>query len=358
MFSSLKQRFGFAPLEQVRFAHKKAGGGRTHMQDSAGRRLGPKKHEGQQVTTGQIILRQRGTKWYPGTNVGIGKDHTLFALEPGYVRFYLDPFHPDRRFIGVALKQDDRLPYAHFDPTPRRLGRAVLEGDQAQQELEYTSNKESRLAPELIKSRDERVQKRELKVAEFAKQVPTFVSGLTDEQVQEAAKRLGAIDGFLRGGKSQQDARFYATYNYVFDLGLAKRRGELDEISYESKKATYESLAEQVDSKVMFDARYNLVDNITADELEAKKAAAFEQLKTLIPDANVLLKKDVKKQALELINSPIFSLTEQIHLKRRFVKPVVPLKPELVTDKKKKKSVAINRINYDTKSVETTYRII
>ena len=68
-------------------AHKKAGGSSRNGRDSAGRRLGVKKFGGEQVLAGNIIVRQRGTRWYPGANVGIGKDHTLFALTDGRVLF-------------------------------------------------------------------------------------------------------------------------------------------------------------------------------------------------------------------------------------------------------------------------------
>jgi large subunit ribosomal protein L27 len=68
-------------------AHKKAGGSSRNGRDSAGRRLGVKKFGGEQVLAGNILVRQRGTKWHAGANVGIGKDHTLFALEQGAVVF-------------------------------------------------------------------------------------------------------------------------------------------------------------------------------------------------------------------------------------------------------------------------------
>ena len=68
-------------------AHKKAGGSSRNGRDSAGRRLGVKKYGGEKVIPGNIIIRQRGTKYYPGENVGIGKDHTLFALTDGVVKF-------------------------------------------------------------------------------------------------------------------------------------------------------------------------------------------------------------------------------------------------------------------------------
>ena len=68
-------------------AHKKAGGSSRNGRDSAGRRLGVKRFGGEAVTPGNIIIRQRGTKWHPGENVGIGKDHTIFATSEGRVSF-------------------------------------------------------------------------------------------------------------------------------------------------------------------------------------------------------------------------------------------------------------------------------
>jgi large subunit ribosomal protein L27 len=68
-------------------AHKKAGGSSRNGRDSAGRRLGIKNYGGETVLAGNILARQRGTTWHPGRNVGMGKDHTLFALINGKVRF-------------------------------------------------------------------------------------------------------------------------------------------------------------------------------------------------------------------------------------------------------------------------------
>ena len=68
-------------------AHKKAGGSSRNGRDSAGRRLGVKKFGGEAVVPGNIIIRQRGTKWHPGDNVGLGRDHTIFALVEGKVAY-------------------------------------------------------------------------------------------------------------------------------------------------------------------------------------------------------------------------------------------------------------------------------
>ncbi|NWG24589.1 MAG: 50S ribosomal protein L27 [Pseudorhodoplanes sp.] len=81
-------------------AHKKAGGSSRNGRDTAGRRLGIKLFGGQAATAGNIIVRQRGTRWHPGTNVGIGKDHTLFALANGRVQF--DTKAKGRTYVSVV----------------------------------------------------------------------------------------------------------------------------------------------------------------------------------------------------------------------------------------------------------------
>ncbi|MBK1869030.1 50S ribosomal protein L27 [Taklimakanibacter albus] len=68
-------------------AHKKAGGSSRNGRDTAGRRLGVKHFGGEAVIPGNIIIRQRGTKWHPGTGVGIGRDHTIYAVVAGTVNF-------------------------------------------------------------------------------------------------------------------------------------------------------------------------------------------------------------------------------------------------------------------------------
>ncbi|ORX79168.1 hypothetical protein K493DRAFT_335125 [Basidiobolus meristosporus CBS 931.73] len=104
---------------QVRWATKRSGGSSKNGRDSAGRRLGVKKFGGEFVVPGNILVRQRGTKFHAGLNVGIGKDHTLFALQPGYVQFYVDPKRPDRKYMGITYDRNDKLPYNKDEPTKR-----------------------------------------------------------------------------------------------------------------------------------------------------------------------------------------------------------------------------------------------
>lgn len=80
-------------------AHKKGGGSSRNGRDSASKRLGVKIFGGQQVRAGNILVRQRGTKFQPGANVGVGKDHTLFATIDGVVRF--ETVRGDRKRVSV-----------------------------------------------------------------------------------------------------------------------------------------------------------------------------------------------------------------------------------------------------------------
>lgn len=81
-------------------AHKKAGGSSRNGRDSPGQRLGVKRFGGQAVRAGNILVRQRGTKFHPGDNVGIGKDHTLFALVDGSVSFARK--RDGKTFVSIA----------------------------------------------------------------------------------------------------------------------------------------------------------------------------------------------------------------------------------------------------------------
>ncbi len=85
-------------------AHKKAGGSSRNGRDTEGRRLGIKKSGGQAVVAGNIILRQRGTRWKPGANVGLGKDHTIFALIDGSVAFHRKA--EGRVYVSVQPRSD------------------------------------------------------------------------------------------------------------------------------------------------------------------------------------------------------------------------------------------------------------
>lgn len=94
--------FNIISLDIQRFAHVKAQGSTQNGRDSAGRRLGAKAADGQTINAGSIIYRQRGTRIYPGTNVGMGKDHTLFAKVTGVVKY--ERCGKDKKKVSVYEK--------------------------------------------------------------------------------------------------------------------------------------------------------------------------------------------------------------------------------------------------------------
>ncbi|WP_279481249.1 50S ribosomal protein L27 [Aureimonas sp. SK2] len=85
-------------------AHKKAGGSSRNGRDSESKRLGVKKFGGEHVIAGNILVRQRGTRWHPGVNVGIGRDHTLFAVSDGTVTFQKKA--QGRTYVSVMPKAE------------------------------------------------------------------------------------------------------------------------------------------------------------------------------------------------------------------------------------------------------------
>ncbi|MCJ1382866.1 54S ribosomal protein L2 mitochondrial [Xylographa soralifera] len=88
-----------------------------------GKRLGAKKGDSELVVPGNIIFRQRGTHWFPGENCGMGRDHTIFALQKGFVRYYRDPDrHAERKYIGVVFEREMELPRGRGASRWRRLG--------------------------------------------------------------------------------------------------------------------------------------------------------------------------------------------------------------------------------------------
>ncbi|NIV29624.1 MAG: 50S ribosomal protein L27 [Anaerolineae bacterium] len=84
-------------------AHKKGGGSSRNGRDSQSKRLGVKRYDGEQVTSGSIIVRQRGTKFKPGNNVGLGRDYTIYATIDGYVKF--ETVRDQRKQISVYTEK-------------------------------------------------------------------------------------------------------------------------------------------------------------------------------------------------------------------------------------------------------------
>lgn len=117
----------------VRHASHNQQSSHHQKKDGPGKRLGAKKTGEEYVIPGNIIFRQRGTHWFPGENVGMGRDHTIFSKVHGYVKYYKDlKKHPKRQFIGVALERDHVLPYDPTMPRHRRLNMVTEKMDEEQ----------------------------------------------------------------------------------------------------------------------------------------------------------------------------------------------------------------------------------
>ncbi|KAK5119800.1 hypothetical protein LTR85_007126 [Meristemomyces frigidus] len=110
-------------IAQKRNASHQAQGRANGAKDGAGKRLGAKKTGGEYVIPGNILFKQRGTHWFPGDHAFMGRDHTIHAGVPGYVRYYRDPDrHPKRKFIGIVFEKDQILPQPSHAVRRRRLG--------------------------------------------------------------------------------------------------------------------------------------------------------------------------------------------------------------------------------------------
>ncbi|KAK8035506.1 hypothetical protein PG993_010501 [Apiospora rasikravindrae] len=124
VFAQLRIGGPSANVQGRRYASVKSQG-QYKLRDSSTipKKLGAKKSGDSYVIPGNIIYKQRGTKWWPGENVGMGRDHTLFAKVTGYVKYYKDPAkHPDRSYIGVVFNKEDTLPYPLHAMRRRKLG--------------------------------------------------------------------------------------------------------------------------------------------------------------------------------------------------------------------------------------------
>lgn len=343
-------------INQIRTATKRAAGSRTNKNDSAGRRLGPKAYENHFVKPGQIIMRQRGTKVHPGENVDIGKDHTIFALEPGYVRFYMDPFHPLRKYVGVALKKDLTLPTPHFDPRVRRFGYIPLEGAEAEQEEAHMSRKEYLAQPEL----QLRAQKEAEAAAETIRIYENVISKKSElpaDQVQLGASRLQFVASKLKTGENGELAAEQATFNYVFDLELAAARGDISVDELASQSDAYKSFAADFDSKFSVDFAGKIYTPLSAEERSAEQTSVKSQLDEF---KNKVLSSEEKHTVRKLIGTPgLFSHTEQLELRETYLPEVLPVTTPgtVVTGKKLPKgAVTVRTFNVEERTVDTVVR--
>ncbi|CAI4050327.1 hypothetical protein SKDZ_14G3140 [Saccharomyces kudriavzevii ZP591] len=339
---------------QVRNATKRAAGSRTSMKDSAGRRLGPKRYEGQDVSTGEIIMRQRGTKFYPGENVGIGKDHTIFALEPGVVRYYLDPFHPKRKFIGVALSRDLKLPSPHFEPTSRRFGHFELTNRRAASKEEKSTSRSDYLAkPDIIK----RLEGREFKRRELQKKLSKVLLEelkLDIKDMDLATSYLTRVRASLKNGFPFEDAKFNSKYYLKTEERLKAKRENWTNEKLTESLSEIEKCSDLLDSSTSFNNKLELGKYISEQEKQALKMKLIEDLEKY---QRVETKKDRDAiKALFKDACDVLTLSEEVHLRRKYLKPVFPETDSTIDSKIGKKSIVFRRFDYIKNKVQVVAR--
>lgn len=307
---------------QIRTATKRVSGSKTNKNDSAGRRLGPKKFENNFVNPGEIIMRQRGSKIHPGENVAIGRDHTIFAMEPGYVKFYLDPFHPLRKFVGVALKKDYTLPVDHFAPRVRRFGyEQILDEADAKKEEEHMSRKEYLAQDELKQMKVKRENAEKLWKRNALSQLKEQFPAITEPEL--ATERLYQVAALMKAGQTLEQARDQVTFNYYFEQQLAVRRGELLQEEFNTKFDQYKKFSSELDLALALDHKTRLHKPFSAEEHQQKKD---EILSKLDSDFTGIILKDAQKNAiLQLLNTPgVFSSEEIFVFKQKYIPAVLP----------------------------------
>ncbi|SCU78760.1 LAMI_0A05820g1_1 [Lachancea mirantina] len=340
-------------LNQVRTATKKAAGSRTSMKDSAGRRLGLKKHEGQPVRPGEILMRQRGTKFYPGENVGIGKDHTIFALEPGFVRFYLDPFHPKRRFIGVALRPDLKLPTPHFEPRVRRFGRQLItDGAAATKEENSLSRKEYLARDSILKDLEARESRRQQLASNFTKRLSELGIILEENQLKVCIPYVIRLRSLLKNGFSLSEAQYNALFYAEQELKLAAKQRELSAELVSQQVVLLKGAVDTLNSSISFDNKLDIVAFVSEQEKQQRRAQLTQQLlnTTLSTKKDVQAIKNLLKGA-----SSFLTKSDELKLARKFLKPVRP-ETFAVTNKTGKGVLTINRFDDVGSRVTTIHR--
>lgn len=322
----LKRLGSVKSVTQIRTATKRTSGSKTNKNDSAGRRLGPKAYEGHFVNPGQIIMRQRGTVIHPGENVGIGKDHTIFALEPGYVRFYYNPFHPLRKYVGVALKKSLTLPTPHFAPRVRRFGyEEILDSYEAEKEESRMSRKEYLQRPKLEKARQESEYQDEQTINKLVETFKEkFDLGLSESELSTVSHRFLKISKLFSVGSSVEEAADQVTSDHILSLRLQHTNGSLSKENMEKQIDAYLKLINKFDSNVSVDANGNPCDKLSSSE---KQNRYNEVLKTLKEKySNRVLSDEEKTTVYSLINNPVlFTKEEQATLLDNYLPPVLPI---------------------------------
>lgn len=374
-----------------RTATKRAGTSKTSNLDSPGQRLGPKRNENQYVNPSEIIYTQRGTRFYPGDNTYIGRDHTINSKDYGFVRYYFDPFHPRRRFIGIALSQESVLPRDHFLPTERRFGNILLDPKDPREEIQindlihsrmdYSHNpkdvEKKKLIQQQMRDRIEAYNQKELKFKEKLdsglKDIwgEDFVANLNDAEKQFVFSFVYSM--FKKFEYSENiEASFDYTYNeFLYDNKLKTNRGEITDTAntkrqtiipkfYSYKPIINEELAQKIEESVGFNKLdHTLTSKISAEEVLSKKESLIQEVTSLKPFLYSLDNENFKK-IVSLLDAKQNAVAKQVFNKKElsalkdkiFVKQLPITWDEVIlSDKKDKRAISMKLYNDTTKEL-------
>lgn len=376
-----------------RTATKRAGGGKTNNKDSAGRRLGPKKIQNQFANAHEVLMKQVGSSFLPGENAVMGRDYTINSTEPGYVKFYRDPFHPKKRFIGVALSKDSVLPKDHFAPTERRFGKIKL--DSSDLDEMKIINKFLQNQPKFFNNVKE--QQKALQSQQRMKDRIAMYRGKKQEFIEslEKSKTLESIWGedFVKS-MSEEDKRFVTEflylmsnkfkYSYNIEASFEYTRNEIlydnkiqksKDLSNVNINAQYQSAIpkyydylplynEALGKKIQESIDFNKLDlraiqKISNKEKEEKKNQLIKEVSDIKPFLYTKDNANFKKilNTLDKTNSLIsqlFDINELNQLKNKLFPEVLPLSWEgvLINNKKDKNAVSKQLYDPETKTFE------
>lgn len=346
-------------LTQVRNSTKRAAGSKTSMKDSAGRRLGPKHYEGHYVKVGEIIYRQRGTVFYPGENVGIGKDHTIYAKEPGYVRYYFDPFHPRRKFIGVSLKKDVKLPLAHFSPRLRRFGHKLITNKKAKEDEEKWLPRKKELVKNSIR---QELLDREVKRNEMKGNFKDFLikNDISIKDFKIGLEYLNRLRTCLKSGYGLSDAQFNSFYYLESLITLNSKMLKWDEDKLTTELYGLQSIVDTLNSSVSFSNKFNLTKFISESDKIKMRDELITKLKDITKETHgIITNKEHVLQIRTLFEnaSEFLTLSEEVLLRRKFLKPIQrEIGSDTFAETKTGKPITQRRFNYEQGTVDVIKR--
>lgn len=376
-----------------RTATKRAGGGKTNNKDSAGRSLGPKKIQNQFTHAHEVLMRQVGSATLPGENAVMGRDYTINSIEPGYVKFYRDPFHHNKKFVGVALSKESILPKEHFSPTERRFGKVKLDSSDVRemriinkylqnQSRFFANAKEQQKALEAQQRMKDRIGMYKAKKLEFIESLETskalesiwgedFVKSMSEEDKKFVAEFVYLMSNKFKYSYNIEAAFEYTKNEVLYDNKTQKSK-DLSKANintqYQSAIPKYydylpiynEALGKKIQETIDFNKLdLGVIQKISKKEKEEKKDQLIKEVSDIKPFLYTKDNANFKKimSILDKKNSSVkqlFDINELNQLKNKLFPEVLPLSWEgvLINNKKDKNAVGKKLYDPETKSFE------